>query len=192
MLKHRCLQVWREVWSMRAPPKVKTLLWRACHEAMPKKHSLFHRTISVDPFCVKCHASPENSLHALWSCPELDLVWTDLELWSFRGLVQFLDFKELLSWQIKNKHQLKLFAVTIWTIWNQQNRVRLNQPADALHQIAHLSKAWLADYHARQVIPGTQVQQTRHSRNHWKPPPSELFKINFLMVRYFHMLRNQA
>jgi len=80
-------------------------------------------------------------------------VWVDLELWSFRGSVQFIDFKELLSWLIKNKHQLELFAVTVWSIWNQRNRVQLNQPADALHQITHLSKAWLADFHARQVVP---------------------------------------
>ena len=87
--------------------------------------------------------------------------------------------KELLSQLIKNKCQFQLFAVTAWTIWNQQNWVRLNQPAKALHQLAHLSKVWLDDYHGRQVIPATPVQQIRHSENHQKPPPSELYKINF-------------
>ena len=59
-------QLWKGVWSMRVPPKVKTLPWHACHEAMPTKSALFHRTISADPFCVRCHASSKNSLHALW------------------------------------------------------------------------------------------------------------------------------
>ena len=44
-------QVWREIWSMKVPPMVKTLLWRACREAMPTKSALFrrkyHQTLSV-------------------------------------------------------------------------------------------------------------------------------------------------
>ncbi|XP_075655031.1 uncharacterized protein LOC142625226 [Castanea sativa] len=93
--------------------------------------------------------------------------------------MQFLDFKELLSWFIKNKCHSELFAVIAWRIWNQRNRVRINQPAEALHQLAYLSKVWLDDYQGRQVILATQVQQSRQSKNHWKPPPSELYKINF-------------
>ena len=147
------------MWSMRAPPKVKTLLWHACREAMPTKSALFRRTISTDPHRVRCHASLENSLHALWSCPELDPMWSDLELWNVRGVVQFVDFKELLSWLIRNNHHLELFAVTVWKIWNQWNRVCLNQPVDSMHQIAHISKVWLADYHARHVNSDIPVQQ---------------------------------
>nr|POE83229.1 hypothetical protein CFP56_64963 [Quercus suber] len=30
-------QVWKAVWSMRAPPKVKMLPWRACREAIPTR-----------------------------------------------------------------------------------------------------------------------------------------------------------
>ena len=129
-------QVWREIWSIKVPPKVKTLLWSACRKAMPTKSALFRCKISPDPLCVRCQASVETPLHALWSCTELDSVWSDTVLWSNRGSMQFMDFKELLSWQIKNKNQLELFAVIALTIWNQRNRVRLNQPADVLHQLA--------------------------------------------------------
>ncbi|XP_075636568.1 uncharacterized protein LOC142608772 [Castanea sativa] len=113
---------------MRVPPKVKTMLWRACHEAMPTKKALFCRTITADSVCVRCHAHPEDALHALWSCHELDSVWSDLELWSFQVSTQFVTFKELLLWQ---------------------------------------------------VCPPTPVQQTHRPKTRWRPPPSELFKINF-------------
>ena len=75
--------------------------------------------------------------------------------------------------------RLELFAVPAWTIWNQWNRLRLNQPTGALHQLAQLSKVWLDDYHGREVTPATQVQQVPSSENRWRPPPSELYKINF-------------
>nr|POE70420.1 putative disease resistance protein rga3 [Quercus suber] len=155
-------QLWNGIWSMHVPPKVKTLLWRACREAIPTMSALFRRTISTGSSCVRCHANSEDSKHALWSCPELDSVWSDIELWSFRSSVQFMTFKELLSWLIKNNHQPELFAVTVWTIWNQRNRVRLNQLADSLHQIPNIAKSWLADYHARQLASASPVQREKN------------------------------
>ena len=172
-------QVWKQIWSMNVPQKVKTLLWRACREAMPTKHALFRRRITEDDLCVRCRDDTESSLHALWSCSELDLVWASPEQWSFRGEVHFLTFKELLSWIIKHTQLLELFAVTVWSIWNQRNRVRLNQTADAIHQIALLSKNWLADYQSRQICPHPVTMRTQPTRCKWKPPPSGTFKINF-------------
>ena len=67
-------QIWKRIWSMNVPQKVKTLLWRACREAMPTKCSLFRRKIAEEDLWVRCSAATENSLHALWSCSELDLV----------------------------------------------------------------------------------------------------------------------
>ncbi|XP_075665685.1 uncharacterized protein LOC142635414 [Castanea sativa] len=90
-----------------------------------------------------------------------------------------MDFKELLSWLIRNNHHLELFVVTAWKVWNQRNTVRLNQLVDSLHQIAHISKAWLTDYRARQVYSDMPMQQNQRTRRHWKPPSAELFKINF-------------
>ena len=67
-------KLWNGIWSLRVPPKVKTLLWRACREAMPTKKALFRRTITTDSVYVRCHGHDEDSLHAMWSCPELDTV----------------------------------------------------------------------------------------------------------------------
>ena len=47
-------QVWKQIWSMNVPQKVKTLLWRACHEAMSTKHALFRCRITEDDLCVRC------------------------------------------------------------------------------------------------------------------------------------------
>ena len=57
--------------------------------------------------------------------------------------------------------------------------MRLNQTADALHQIALLSKKWVAEYQARQISPNPVPIRTQPSSCMWKPPPSSTFKINF-------------
>ena len=55
----------------------------------------------------------------------------------------------------------------------------LNQPANAIHQITHLSKDWLAKFQARQVSLNSVPIHTQPTRHTWKPPPSGTFKINF-------------
>ena len=63
----------------------------------------------------------EDPLHALWSCPELDMVWGDADLWGFQLKERFLDFKALVSWLLKYGKATELFVITVWPIWNQRN-----------------------------------------------------------------------
>jgi len=67
--------LWKGIWSLQIPNKVKNLLWRACRGAMPTKEALVRRTIIDDPLCDHCHEAQESPLHALWLCKELDTVW---------------------------------------------------------------------------------------------------------------------
>ena len=120
--------MWKEVWSLQIPNKMRNLLWRACWNSLPTKQSLVRHTIIDDPLCDRCKMVPETPLHALWSCHELDVVWADESLWACRRTTTFIDFKELLSWMIKRQQNLKLFSVTVWTIWTHRNWVRANQP----------------------------------------------------------------
>ena len=126
--------------------KVKNLLWRAWRNAIPTKGNLVCRMVLEDPVYDWCNGALENPLHALWSCSELDMVWTDLVLWSFRHTHMFVDFKELLSWVIQQDKNLKLFAMTAWSIWTQQNRVRLAQPNVNLHLLEQVSKDWQEEF----------------------------------------------
>ena len=135
--------------------KVKNFIWRVCHNAMPTKLALVQRTIISEPMCERCNSAVEDLIHALWSCSELDSVWSDQSLWSFRGRVGFVDFKELVSWMIAEGKPLELFAVTAWMIWNQRYHVRLHRPAAAFHQVATLASTSLTKFQTRLSAPRT-------------------------------------
>ena len=77
--------LWKQLWSLQVSNKVRNLLWRACHNAMPTKASLVRRTIINDPLSDRYHEVHETLLHALWLCKEI--VWDDNELWSYRRQV---------------------------------------------------------------------------------------------------------
>ena len=64
---------------MQAPPKIKNFLWRACRNVLPTKQALMSRKILEDRICEKCKLAIEDSVHTVWSCLELDVVWADQE-----------------------------------------------------------------------------------------------------------------
>ena len=76
-------QVWKGIWSMCVQQKVKNFIWRPCRNTMPTKLALVRRMIISEPMCERCKSVVEDSIHALWSCSELDSVWSDQSLWSF-------------------------------------------------------------------------------------------------------------
>ena len=124
---------------------MKFFLWRARRNAILTKQALMKRTIISDPTCERCKVDIEDQLHALWSCSEVDIVWSDLTLWDFRSSVNFVDFKQLVSWIVEEGKQLELFVYMAWLVWNQRNQVRVRVPATALHQLAEVSCTTLND-----------------------------------------------
>uniref|UniRef100_A0A7N2MFF8 RNase H type-1 domain-containing protein n=1 Tax=Quercus lobata TaxID=97700 RepID=A0A7N2MFF8_QUELO len=101
--------------------------------------------------CDLCKSAHEDQLHALWSCPELDVIWSDVSAWSFRMTSSFDSFKELVQWIFQNQKQQKLFAVMVWSIWSQQNQIRLHQPSCNSHLLAQTSKDRLEEFQAIQL-----------------------------------------
>ena len=89
----------------------------------------------------KCKVTPESPLHALWTCSELNLVcwlWSDANAWDFCVSIQFLDFKELLSWILHQNKNPELFVFTTWSIWTRRNQVRSAQTGCSVDQIAQV------------------------------------------------------
>jgi len=68
--------LWKEIWSLHVLNKVKNFIWRACRNSQPTKLNLVRQTIINDHHCDRCHETTENTIHALWLCPTLDMVWS--------------------------------------------------------------------------------------------------------------------
>jgi len=94
--------LWRTIWSVQVPNKIKNLMWRAWRNSLTTKENLVRRTIFDSPTYDRCKQASKSALHAMWSCRELDVVWENDMQWQFRRNHTFMDFKELLSWLITN------------------------------------------------------------------------------------------
>ena len=152
--------------------KIRNFLWRACKNAIPTLNNLKCRCVVEDSKCSLCAQHDEDVIHALWSCPTLAQVWNEDPQWSFRGQNVFHDFAHLINHIFELGCSVELFAMQIWTIWYQRNKVRSTPPGFPLNQIAQQAYEALLEYRAAQPWHTMAAPTTRqHAR--WTPPPSD-------------------
>lgn len=67
--------IWKQLWSLNIPPKIRNFVWRACSNILPTKDNLMKRKIRVEPLCEFCNQQTESVFHILWECPFARNVW---------------------------------------------------------------------------------------------------------------------
>ena len=67
--------VWKGLWKLKIPSKVKIFAWRALHSILPLNGILAIRHIPVSGACTTCHQAAEDVLHLLFTCPAAQEIW---------------------------------------------------------------------------------------------------------------------
>ncbi|CAN1797547.1 Putative ribonuclease H protein At1g65750 [Linum perenne] len=70
--------VWKWIWRMNIPPKLKFFSWKVCAELLPTKANLFKRRCSPTPICQCCNEFDETSFHLLFGCAKTKELWSDI------------------------------------------------------------------------------------------------------------------
>jgi hypothetical protein len=80
--------VWKILWRMKIPSKVKIFMWRALHGILPLKSILYNRHIGTTGGCPICNQGPEDISHLLFQCE------TARELWNNLGIADLISEAE--------------------------------------------------------------------------------------------------
>jgi ribonuclease HI len=72
--------VWKIVWKLKIPAKVKKKYWRALHGILPLKSIMVNQHVGTSGECPICRNGPEDVMHLLFSCPIGQEVWRNLGL----------------------------------------------------------------------------------------------------------------
>lgn len=88
-------KVWKSIWRLKMPNKVKALVWRACFFINSTLPFFELRKIRDNGVCFICNNAEETVLHALWECTHARQVWKELEFYSILRSVPVASFKEL-------------------------------------------------------------------------------------------------
>lgn len=72
-------KLWKSLWQLQVPNKIKNFVLRTCNEALPTKMNLHHRHVTDSDICDLYGELPEDTVHAIWTGKEIAGVWSSLE-----------------------------------------------------------------------------------------------------------------
>lgn len=72
--------VWKKVWSLKVPAKIKIFTWTALKGVIPCKGILANRHIITSSLCPLCTMECESNDHALFQCPRVAEIWEHLRM----------------------------------------------------------------------------------------------------------------
>ena len=136
--------VWKGVWNIQAPSKIKHFVWQALRDSLPTKPNLRIRNIMVDETCFLCEGGMETVLHSLWYCEQAQTVWKSER--SFVDLYKkqhrsFMDLFEMVNKE-GSSFRMAWFATIAWSLWQRQNWIRESQTTWPLVEIGREQKQW--------------------------------------------------
>ena len=158
--------IWKLVWSLKCPNKVKHFLWRACKNVLPTKHCLKYRKVILEDNCDLC-GEYESSGHILWGCRVAREAWSESKLRIGnldRPPMDFIDVVWLLMTSAGEMDWEK-FAVTAWLLWNNRNSVRFRGTCKSGKTIEREARMYVKEYRVAWLTEG-------HSGSSLDPSPS--------------------
>jgi len=177
--------IWRDLWSLKVPGKVKLFAWRACQNLLPTKENLCKRKVIQDPSCPCCGLAVENVIHCLWSCPAAGDVWGD-HLSCFHKCSTFQQsFIHLLDYCFHTfeKEKVELLLVVARNIWLRRNSLVFQGSFLSPHRVWEESLSSLDDFRICSQGEENLAKASTHSASSplevWCPPPANFFKINW-------------
>lgn len=148
-------KLWKLIWSLSVPAKVRNFMWRTTKNAIPVKTNLVKRKVLLEASCDHCHLHPEIVMHALWSCQCLTEVWESDQAWNFKCVRSFTDFQQLILYIAEAGLDLDMFSMVVWTLWHRRNQLRIGSSILPLGQIISQAQQTLLDFYRVQPMQTT-------------------------------------
>ncbi|XP_042983365.1 uncharacterized protein LOC122312778 [Carya illinoinensis] len=67
--------LWKKIWHMKVPRKIKMFAWRGCKDILPTLVNLRRKKVVEESLCCFCLDNEEDLNHALLICPTNQIVW---------------------------------------------------------------------------------------------------------------------
>jgi hypothetical protein len=124
---------WNEIWKLKAPPKVKNLIWRICRGCLPTRAKLLDKRVNCTSMCSMCDGNYEDDLHVMFDCQRARSVWRDSHLSNdiYAAMQTNNTAADIVFALLQNlpHTKIQLFVTVVWSLWKSRNiQVWQNMP----------------------------------------------------------------
>uniref|UniRef100_A0A803QGE0 Reverse transcriptase domain-containing protein n=1 Tax=Cannabis sativa TaxID=3483 RepID=A0A803QGE0_CANSA len=172
---------WKNLWSLKVPPTVKDVLWRAVSNCLPTRKRLFDRKVPLDYSCPFCLVSSETISHCLLNCDFAAGCWSRLGL-GFDTRV-WDSFKEWLQDLMGRVDEIKVAqaGTLCWAIWKARNELVWDQKNRYVEDVVQFALRSLDQWRKAQLnenYPSLNPQFFNKGDELWTKPVTNEIKLN--------------
>ena len=116
-------RLWKKVWQLHLPAKIRIFAWKACLDGLPTKLNLAKRGVMVEAACPLCLKASEITSHVLFYCDKIWEVWWnwhDCPITLLEGNLCLVDVA-LKILDAGSPGDLEILFTTAWAIWFNRN-----------------------------------------------------------------------
>jgi ribonuclease HI len=155
--------IWKKVWKLNVPPKVRNFWWRVIHNFLPSKSELKRRHIEKESHCEVCGNSDETVFHVALECPVAKMFWAEAKIvWGFS-----VPRLHPVTWMVDmiNHKEAARLVCGVWSLWTGRNARRHGRkvwkPGEAVRYVARLVDEMATLKVNKTVAPKPQAHRNR-------------------------------
>jgi hypothetical protein len=111
---------WSGIWKLKAPLKVRNLVWRVCRECFPTRVKLKSIGVNRPSTCVTCNDPHEDSYHIFFHCKTAIDAWSATNVWNLNYLfLNLFDYASNIIFNLLHQlsvAQIETIVTIIWSI----------------------------------------------------------------------------
>ncbi|KAH9710584.1 DNA mismatch repair protein MLH3 [Citrus sinensis] len=172
-------KVWKFLWGLEVPGKVKHFIWCALVNVLPTADNLLSRKVDVSPICPICSAANESVYYCLVDCLFATSCWLLSSLGTGRRCPSFFDWIEQTFIKCR-KEECNLAIMVCWKLWLNRNDKVWNGHNEHAQNLVIAAGHYLFQWQEAKRKNFIIVEQVQlgHGSMCWAKPPLGWFKCN--------------
>ena len=174
-------KVWKGLWGMNLPNKVKHFAWKACRNILATKENLCKRKITPNDICDCCGTHTKTVSHLFWFCEHAKTIWSSSKLIIPFEVLPSWDFMEVMcqaqQWSVSLLGLVERTVMVCWGIWKNGNELHHGGKGRTGGAVLRGALLLLEEYQRANV--SSEVAGERMSLTvKWNPPAQGRYKVN--------------
>ncbi|CAI9761215.1 unnamed protein product [Fraxinus pennsylvanica] len=168
-------KMWKKIWKMQIPHKIRVFAWRVCHNGLPTLRNLLARKVIEDAVCKFCNKEEEDINHALLYCSRIEPVLAT-KLSFLNTTSERRDIAHMVNLVISRNipGELEELFLCLWGMWYSRNQFIFEQKIFSPQMAIDHALTIAGEY----ICAHKQRQQGTHRREGWSAPPEGVLKLN--------------